>query len=141
MDFLFPGQPDAIVRRWGISGAACTFTARRPAGRPTGSPPAATAFPDPPPYARRTRQSLPRGGDGPADCAHGILATAAAFDTGAATAALDGLDNVEVVQAEESGLILAVGDGPRMLSAVLAALAAAGCEVRESTMTQPSRPA
>ncbi|MFQ5527065.1 MAG: ATP-binding cassette domain-containing protein [Thermoanaerobaculia bacterium] len=67
-----------------------------------------------------------------------ILRLAGTFETEAASRALDGLEAVEIVQSEESGLILAVREGSRKLSSVLTALDEAGCDVRETTLTQPS---
>jgi len=42
------------------------------------------------------------------------------------------------VQAESDGLRIAVREASRKLPELFAALAAAGAEVRETTMTQPS---
>jgi len=67
-----------------------------------------------------------------------VVRLAGRFDPVAAAAALGRLDGVEVVQAGESTLTLALPEASRKLPALLAALAAAGAEVRETTMTQPS---
>ncbi len=55
-----------------------------------------------------------------------------------ASAALAGLADLEIVQTEEDSLIVAVPEASRMLPRLLGALAGAGAEVRETTMTQPS---
>jgi ABC-2 type transport system ATP-binding protein len=45
---------------------------------------------------------------------------------------------VEIVQADDSSLVLSLADAPSRLAAILAALGAAGAEVRGITLTQPS---
>jgi ABC-2 type transport system ATP-binding protein len=67
-----------------------------------------------------------------------VLRLAGRFDPEAAPASLGRLDGVEVVQADEGSLRLAVTGASRKLPDLLAALAASGAEVRETTMTQPS---
>src|SRR5947199_125373 len=60
------------------------------------------------------------------------------FDPDKARGALGRLEGVEIVQAETESLRLAVREASRKLPDLFAALAAAGAEVRETTMTQPS---
>jgi ABC-2 type transport system ATP-binding protein len=58
--------------------------------------------------------------------------------TAAALRAAAGLAGVEIVQCEERELTLSVQDASRKLPALFVALGAAGAEVRETTLTQPS---
>jgi ABC-2 type transport system ATP-binding protein len=69
-----------------------------------------------------------------------LLRLAGAFDPQAAPGALAAAlgPELEVVQASAEQLTLALPGASRRLPAVLAALAAAGADVRETTMTQPS---
>ena len=67
-----------------------------------------------------------------------VLRFAGTFDVQAVGDKLGSVDTIEIVQTSEEALILAVVEGPRALPTVLAQLAEAGSEVRESTMTQPS---
>jgi len=67
-----------------------------------------------------------------------LLRLSGEFDPDTARRALDGLDQVELVSAEPDGLRLALSEASKKLSDVLAALAAAGCVVRETTLTRPS---
>jgi ABC-2 type transport system ATP-binding protein len=60
------------------------------------------------------------------------------FDPRQAAAALARIEGLEVVQAGEETLTVAVPEASRKLPALFAALEAAGAEVRETTMTQPS---
>ena len=60
------------------------------------------------------------------------------FRVEAATAALVDMERAEILHADEGLLLLALAEGPGRLAAVLAALAAAGAEVRGATLTQPS---
>jgi ABC-2 type transport system ATP-binding protein len=60
------------------------------------------------------------------------------FDPEKARTSLERLDGVEIVQADAEGLRLALRDASRKLPELFAALAAAGSEVRETTLTQPS---
>ena len=60
------------------------------------------------------------------------------FDPEKAREALRRLTGVEVVQAEAGSLRIAVPEASRRLPELFAALAEAGAEVRETTMTQPS---
>ena len=67
-----------------------------------------------------------------------LLRLTGAFRPDAARHALQGLDGIEVLQAEDSLLVLALAEASRRLPAIFAALAAAGAEVRGTTLTQPS---
>ncbi|MGB5815765.1 MAG: ATP-binding cassette domain-containing protein [Thermoanaerobaculia bacterium] len=67
-----------------------------------------------------------------------VLRLAGTFQPEAAAEALEHLENLEVVQAEEDGLLLTLEQASRRLPEIFAALTAAGAEVRETTMTQPS---
>jgi ABC-2 type transport system ATP-binding protein len=67
-----------------------------------------------------------------------ILRFAGRFDPEKARETLHRLDGVEVVQAEPCELRLSLRDASRKLPDLFAALAAAGSEVRETTLTQPS---
>jgi ABC-2 type transport system ATP-binding protein len=70
--------------------------------------------------------------------ARDLLRLAGTFDPPAAAAALEGIDHVEIVTAEPGVLIVAVEGASRKLPAIFTALAAAGAEVRETTLSQPS---
>jgi ABC-2 type transport system ATP-binding protein len=52
--------------------------------------------------------------------------------------ALEALDHIEIVQADSGVLLLALADAPHKLPAIFSALTAAGAEVRDTTLTQPS---
>jgi ABC-2 type transport system ATP-binding protein len=67
-----------------------------------------------------------------------VLRFSGRFEPDKARAALGRLDGVEVMQASDDGLRIAVREASRKLPELFAALAAAGAEVRETTMTQPS---
>jgi ABC-2 type transport system ATP-binding protein len=67
-----------------------------------------------------------------------LLRLAGKFDLNAILEPLAHLEEVEVVQVEEETLTLAVPEATRKLSAIFQALAAAGAEVRETTLTQPN---
>ena len=60
------------------------------------------------------------------------------FDPQAARRTLDGADGVEVVSADERTLRLAVEGASRKLPAILGAIAAAGGELQETSLSQPS---
>ena len=51
---------------------------------------------------------------------------------------LQTIEGVEIVQADEDALRLAIHDASRKLPVLFAALASCGAEVRETTLTQPS---
>jgi ABC-2 type transport system ATP-binding protein len=67
-----------------------------------------------------------------------VLRLAGTFQPEAAVEALKHLESLEVVQAEEDGLLLTLEQASRRLPEIFAALTGAGAEVRETTMTQPS---
>jgi ABC-2 type transport system ATP-binding protein len=67
-----------------------------------------------------------------------LLRLSGAFRPEAAREALQRLEGLEVLQADESLLVLSLAEAPSRLSAVFAALASAGAEVRGTTLTQPS---
>jgi ABC-2 type transport system ATP-binding protein len=68
-----------------------------------------------------------------------LLRLSGVFDPlAAALEALRGIEGVEVVHAAPDLVMLSVAGASRKLPALFAALAAAGAEVRETTLTQPS---
>jgi ABC-2 type transport system ATP-binding protein len=67
-----------------------------------------------------------------------LLRLAGRFDPVAARAAVARMDGAEVVQADPESLTLALPGASRKLPLVFEALAAAGAEVRETTLTRPS---
>jgi len=67
-----------------------------------------------------------------------MLRLSGSFQAEAAKAALAHIDGIEVLQADAELLILALPEASRRLPAIFAALAAAGSEVRGTTLTQPS---
>ena len=69
---------------------------------------------------------------------HDLLRLSGVFQPDAAKAALQPIDRVEILQADDSLLILSLPDASRRLPAIFSALAAAGAEVRGTNLTQPS---
>ena len=67
-----------------------------------------------------------------------LLRLSGIFQPDAAKAALQPIDSVEILQADEHLLIVALPDASRRLPAIFSALAAAGAEVRGTNLTQPS---
>ena len=67
-----------------------------------------------------------------------LLRLTGKFDLAGAQAALAGLADVELVQAEEESLTLAASKASHKLSEIFQRLAAAGAEVRETTLSQPN---
>lgn len=67
-----------------------------------------------------------------------VLRLQGVFNPLKVTEALRGLDEVEVVQADEQGVRLVLRDASRKLPLLFQALAQAGAEVRETKMTQPN---
>ncbi len=67
-----------------------------------------------------------------------LLRLSGGFASAKAREVLASLEGLEILQADETQILLAVTDGPHRLPVVLARLAAAGAEIRESTLTQPS---
>ena len=67
-----------------------------------------------------------------------LLRLTGAFDAARTGAAITPVDGAEVVSVSAEHLILAVEGASRRLPAIFAALAAAGAEIRETTIAQPS---
>jgi ABC-2 type transport system ATP-binding protein len=67
-----------------------------------------------------------------------LLRLSGVFQPDAARAAIEHLDRIEILQADEGLLILALPEASRRLPAIFSALAAAGADVRGTTLTQPS---
>jgi ABC-2 type transport system ATP-binding protein len=61
-----------------------------------------------------------------------------AFVPAAVRGALAALPDVEIVAADERALTLSLREASKRLAALFSALSAAGCEVRETTLRQPS---
>ncbi len=67
-----------------------------------------------------------------------LLRLSGVFVPAAARSALEHVEGVEVLQADEALLILSVAEASRRLPPIFAALAAASADVRGTTLTQPS---
>lgn len=67
-----------------------------------------------------------------------ILRLSGSFDPNGVMAPLSGVDGVELVQADADALTLAVPNASVKLPSIFQALASAGADIRESTLTQPS---
>jgi ABC-2 type transport system ATP-binding protein len=67
-----------------------------------------------------------------------LLRLTGVFTPQAARAAMERIDSVEILQSDESLLLLSLQGASQKLPAVFAALAAAGNEIRGTTLTQPS---
>ena len=67
-----------------------------------------------------------------------LLRLSGTFDPDATRAALAGLSDVEVLQAEADGLRLALSNASKRLPELFQALEDAGAEIRQTTMTEPS---
>ena len=67
-----------------------------------------------------------------------LLRVSGIFQAAPARAAMDRVEGVEVLQADEGLLTVSLVDGSKRLPAVFAALESAGAEVRGATLTQPS---
>jgi ABC-2 type transport system ATP-binding protein len=67
-----------------------------------------------------------------------IVRLSGQFNPGAARKALAGIDGAEVVAADETTLLLAVEGATRKLPAIFAAMAGAGGEIQETSLSQPS---
>lgn len=67
-----------------------------------------------------------------------LMRLSGSFDPGRVRAAMAALDDVEVVQVESDSLTLALSEASKKLSTTFQALSAAGAELRETTLTQPS---
>lgn len=60
------------------------------------------------------------------------------FDPASAKSALEGVDDAEVLHAEEAEVVLSLAQASRKLPAVFAALSRTGAEIRETTLREPS---
>jgi ABC-2 type transport system ATP-binding protein len=69
---------------------------------------------------------------------HDLLRLTGVFEAPPARAAVERIEDVEVLQADEGLLLLSVADAPRKLPSILAAMVAAGADVRGTVLTQPS---
>jgi len=69
---------------------------------------------------------------------HDLLRLSGIFKPDAARNALQPLDHIEILQADENLLVLSLPEASRRLPAIFSALAAAGAEVRGTNLTQPS---
>ena len=67
-----------------------------------------------------------------------LLRLSGTFTEEPARRALASLDGVEIVSVDAESLTLAAAQASSRLSAIFSALAAAGAEIRETTLTQPS---
>jgi ABC-2 type transport system ATP-binding protein len=67
-----------------------------------------------------------------------LLRLSGAFDPARARAAIERIAGVEILQADDAIVLLALADAPARLPAVFATLSDAGAEVRGATLTQPS---
>ncbi len=67
-----------------------------------------------------------------------MLRLAGTFPAPESAAALESLDDAEIVQGDEDQLILAVKGATKRLPDIFSRLAAAGAEIRETTLNQPS---
>ena len=67
-----------------------------------------------------------------------LLRLTGAFDPDRARATVAGVEGAEVVSVDQATLILSMAEASRKLPAIFAALASAGADVRETTLTQPS---
>ena len=67
-----------------------------------------------------------------------LLRLTGVFDAERARAAVAAIDGAEVVSADQAALILSMAEASRKLPAIFSALAGAGADVRETTLTQPS---
>jgi ABC-2 type transport system ATP-binding protein len=67
-----------------------------------------------------------------------LLRLSGVFDPDRARAAVAAIDGADVVSVDQGTLILSMAEASRKLPAIFTALAGAGAEVRETTLTQPS---
>jgi ABC-2 type transport system ATP-binding protein len=67
-----------------------------------------------------------------------LLRLTGRLEPGPVAAALEGVGELELVHLDEAGCTLAVAEASRRLPEIFRALAAAGAEIRETTLTQPS---
>lgn len=69
---------------------------------------------------------------------HELVRFSGMFRPDAVRSALQGVDSIEIIQNEDSDLVLATNDASRKLPAIFSALASAGSDIRATTLTQPS---
>ncbi|MGI8744013.1 MAG: ATP-binding cassette domain-containing protein [Bryobacteraceae bacterium] len=69
---------------------------------------------------------------------HELVRFSGAFHQDAVRTALQPLDSIEIVQSEETILVLAMAEASRKLPAIFSALASAGSDIRVTTLNQPS---
>jgi ABC-2 type transport system ATP-binding protein len=67
-----------------------------------------------------------------------LVRLAGRFDSSAATRALEAVDNVQVLSAAADALTIATAGASRKLPAIFAALASAGSDIQETTLSVPS---
>ncbi len=67
-----------------------------------------------------------------------LLRFTGAFVPQASRAAMERIDSAEILQSDESVLLLSLPGASQKLPAIFAALADAGAEIRGTTLTQPS---
>ena len=67
-----------------------------------------------------------------------LLRLSGSFEREAVARALAAIEGAEIVQSQPEQITLSLREASKRLPAVFAALASAGCEVRETTLTQPS---
>ena len=67
-----------------------------------------------------------------------LLRISGRFDPASVTRALERIDGVEMVSADESALVLAAGGASRRLSTIFTAISESGGEIQETSLTQPS---
>ena len=67
-----------------------------------------------------------------------VIRLSGRFDPELSRRAIEGLDGIEIVQADDTGLRLATVNASGKLGNLLQVLSAIGAEIRETTLTQPS---
>ena len=67
-----------------------------------------------------------------------VLRLSGIFQPDGARAVLASLDSIEVLHADDSALVLSATDASRILPLIFSALHAAGAEIRDTTLTQPT---
>jgi ABC-2 type transport system ATP-binding protein len=67
-----------------------------------------------------------------------LLRISGRFDPASVTRALERIDGVEMVSADESALVLAAEGASRRLSTIFTAISESGGEIQETSLTQPS---
>jgi ABC-2 type transport system ATP-binding protein len=67
-----------------------------------------------------------------------LLRLSGTFQPSASRAAMEHIDGIEILQADEGTLVLSLAEASRKLPGIFAALETAGAEVKGTTLTQPS---